>query len=87
MVCDEDGRYIIANIETDKECYTLVNIYAPNDPKLRNSFFKHINEKLSERSIGSIIIGGDFAAVLYSQPLIGVIDVEIYRKRQRLEAA
>lgn len=52
VICDEDGRYIIANIETDKEYYTLVNIYAPNDPNLRNSFFKHINEKLSECSTG-----------------------------------
>ena len=64
MVCDEVGRYIIASIETDKECYALVNIYAPNDPNLRNSFFKHINEKLSECSTGSIIVGGYLNEVL-----------------------
>lgn len=64
VVSDEVGRYIIASIETDKECYTLVNIYAPNDQNLRNSFFKHINEKLSECSTGSIIVGGDFNEVL-----------------------
>ena len=53
----DSGRYIIANVKTDKECYTVVNIYAPNNPKERNTFFKQANEKNSECSVGSIILG------------------------------
>ena len=60
FVHDDNGRFIIANIETDKECYTFVNIYAPNDQKERNIFFKHLNDRLSQ----SIIVGGDFNEVL-----------------------
>lgn len=37
--CDTGGRFILANIEIDKNCYSLTNIYAPNNPNERNSFF------------------------------------------------
>ena len=64
FVNDENGRYIIANIETDKECYTFVNIYGPNDQKDRNIFFKHVNDQTTQNSVRLNIVGGDFNEVL-----------------------
>ena len=37
--CDTGGRFILVNIEIDNNCYSLTNIYAPNNPNERNSFF------------------------------------------------
>ena len=43
---DKDGRIIMINIEIEDKIYTLVNIYAPNSPKARNSFFKNTKKNL-----------------------------------------
>ena len=59
-----DGRYIYVNIELDDTYYTLANIYAPNDTKLRNIFFKKQIEKINKYKKGTLIIGGDFNEVL-----------------------
>ena len=36
---DQCGRYILINLELDKNIFTLLNIYAPNDLRLRNILF------------------------------------------------
>ena len=36
---DSEGRFILVNIEIDDNIYTLVNLYAPNNCKIRNTVF------------------------------------------------
>ena len=57
---DTDGRYLFMNIETCNNTYSILNIYAPNDKKLRNIFFDKKCTLLMENSVGIKIIGGDF---------------------------
>ena len=56
---DSEGRLILINIEINGTIYTLVNIYAPNLEKNRNTFFKSVNEYINKYSIGLLVIGGD----------------------------
>ena len=42
---DPEGRFIIADIETEDRVMMLVNVYAPNEDN--PTFFKHVSEKLS----------------------------------------
>lgn len=57
-----DGRIVLANIKTNDKELTIVNIYAPNDPKDRKTFFQKIKKWLDNHAINKdeIIIGGDF---------------------------
>lgn len=64
---DQAGRYIIANVDIDTDCYSFINIYAPNHPNERNIFFKTLNDKISEHATGSIILAGDFNEILDSK--------------------
>ena len=61
---DSDGRILILNIELDKKIYTLVNVYAPNQVKDRNSFFKKLKKILEKTCLGMLLIGGDFNDIL-----------------------
>ena len=36
---DNNGRYVLLNIEISKNVYSLLNVYAPNDKTMRNTFF------------------------------------------------
>lgn len=36
---DNEGRYVMLNLELEDNFYTLLNLYAPNDEKNRNVFF------------------------------------------------
>ena len=45
-------RYILINLELDKNIFTLLNIYAPNDLRLRNIFFKSLDQLLKQSSLG-----------------------------------
>ena len=57
---DLEGRVIMINIEIDENIYTLVNIYAPNRLRERNSFFKTIKVFINKYGLGQVILGGDF---------------------------
>ena len=59
-----NGRVILSNIEIAKQMFTLVNVYAPNDVKLRNSFFINLDSFVKEYALGELIFGGDFNTVL-----------------------
>ena len=61
---DEDGRLIVANVEIEESIYTLVNVYAPNIPRIRNSFFKKVKTSIEENSSGLLIVGGDMNDIL-----------------------
>ena len=37
---DNEGRILLINIELDDNIFTFVNIYAPNNVKARNTFFR-----------------------------------------------
>ena len=56
---DQQGRYCILIIEIYDNIYTLVNVYAPNDKKSRNKFYKTIQKQLENVKQGILIIGGD----------------------------
>ena len=42
---DTEGRLLLLNIEINDNVYTLVNVYAPNIPKNRNTFFKTVHKQ------------------------------------------
>ena len=64
VVQDNDGRYLLLNILINQDNITMVNIYAHNDDKLRDNFFKSLLYLVKEKSSGTVIIGGDFNEVL-----------------------
>jgi exodeoxyribonuclease III len=63
---DKSGRYISITIEIDEKQIKVVNIYSPNIPADRISFFKDLNTKLhamtldGNKKFNEIIVGGDF---------------------------
>ena len=57
----EDGRMIFINIKFENKEFSLINIYAPNTPKDRKSFFDKIGKWITKFSFNNeVIIGGDF---------------------------
>ncbi|KAL9964015.1 hypothetical protein ACROYT_G027586 [Oculina patagonica] len=62
QICDNQGRYIIIDLEVDELTLTICNIYAPNtdDP----TFFQNVSEELSRFKCEEIILGGDFNLVM-----------------------
>ena len=71
---DTNGRYVLLNIEALNNVFSLLNIYAPNDKKLRTQFFEILSNELFDKAQGLKVIGGDFNDVLkerdriYKQP-------------------
>ena len=61
---DKNGRYLLLNIEFDTNVYSILNIYAPNDQRLRNTFFKDIDLLLKDKSMGIKLVAGDFNETL-----------------------
>ena len=61
---DENGRYIFINLELENTIYSLLNIYAPNDQRMRNLFFNSIDKLLKECSLGLKLIAGDYNQAL-----------------------
>ena len=67
---DENGRYVLLNLEIENSQYTLINVYANNDSKNRNIFFQTISSLIENNSEGSLIIGGDMNDTLESKDRI-----------------
>ena len=63
---DNDGRIILINIELDGNIFTLLNVYAPNIRRNRNSFFKKVNNIINNNRLGILIMGGDMNESLTS---------------------
>ena len=57
---DQNGRYIFINLEIEITIYSIINIYAPNDQRLRNLFFNSIDSLLKVYSLGLKLIAGDY---------------------------
>ena len=57
---DNEGRLLLINVEINNAIYTIINIYAPNNMKKRNTFFKQVDRFINEYSIGQIILAGDY---------------------------
>ena len=65
-VQDRNGRYILLNIEMQNNLFSLLNTYAPNDKRARDSFLIGIDTILTEQSNGIKILGGDFKQYRYN---------------------
>ena len=63
---DSEGRLLLLNIEINENILTIVNIYAPNNAKLRNNFFKNLNSFINKNSTGQLILGGDYNNIISS---------------------
>ena len=61
---DNEGRLLLINVEINNAIYTIINIYAPNNMKKRNTFFKQVDRFINEYSIGQIILAGDYNDIL-----------------------
>jgi exonuclease III len=59
--CDIYGRKLLLNVEIDKNVYTLVSAYAPNNEQLRSDFFKKLKNWIPQfaADMNRIIIGMD----------------------------
>ena len=69
-----NGGGVLCNVQHNDSYFSLVNIYAPNIEKERNSFFISAEQWIKEYSQGKTIIGGDFNTVY---------DVQIDKKNVR----
>ena len=58
QLCDEEGRYIIVDLEVGELTLTICNIYAPNTDN--PVFFKTVSEQMLSFKCDEIILGGDF---------------------------
>ena len=56
---DPNGRFVIINLQVDKSIFTIINVYAPIDQRLRNVFFNTIDNLIKENALGLILLGGD----------------------------
>jgi exonuclease III len=56
--------YLPIIIDINNAIYTIINIYAPNNMKKRNTFFKQVDRFINEYSIGQIILAGDYNDIL-----------------------
>jgi len=63
-VQDRNGRYILLNIEMQNNLFSLLNTYAQNDKRARDSFLIGIDTILTEQSNGIEILGGEFNELL-----------------------
>lgn len=61
---DNEGRLLLINVEINNAIYTIINIYAPNNMKKRNTFFKQVDRFINEYSIGQIRPAGDYNDIL-----------------------
>jgi exonuclease III len=61
---DNEGRLLLINVEINNAIYSIINIYAPNNMKKRNTFFKQIDRFINEYSIGQLILAGDYNDIL-----------------------
>ena len=57
---DNEGRLLLINVEINNAIYTIINIYAPNNMKKRNTVFKQVDRFINEYSIGQIILARDY---------------------------
>lgn len=60
---DKEGRFLMIEIQINRKPTICCAIYAPNDNKERNSFFRNLREELSELEYPSIFIIGDYNGV------------------------
>lgn len=63
---DREGRLLLINVKINDNIYTIVNVYAPNDRKQRNTFYKQVKTFILNHSLGSIIIGGDWNEIQHT---------------------
>ena len=63
---DTEGRYIIAKTLIQGESFTLVNVYAPNTMRDKQTFFSQLNAKLETENItvdDNILTAGDWNTI------------------------
>ena len=51
IICDTDGRYIIACVEIQGQLYILINYYAPNTENGQIQTFKEVANHITEMDI------------------------------------
>jgi len=62
VVRDNDGRFLLIELEINEEKYVIINLYAPtkNQTIAQKEFYALLDDKLKEYTSHNIIIGGDF---------------------------
>ena len=63
---DNLGRFIIVNIEIDGIGFTIVNVYAPNNPQERSKFFAELKSHIDSHALfpTRLLFGGDCNSVI-----------------------
>ncbi|CAH3016349.1 unnamed protein product, partial [Porites evermanni] len=78
---DPQGRFIICDIKTNEKCFTLGNIYAPNEDN--PTFFLDFFDHLADFKCDDIIIGGDYnltSGGFYTQTLVDLPGDNVIQK-------
>lgn len=78
---DNEGRFILLNLNIDNEIFTVVNIYAPNDEISRCTFFRKVWDYIHCHALNQnrLLLGGDFN---YVQDI--KLDVKVTGLRHRI---
>lgn len=63
---DDEGRFLLLDVEINSERYTLINIYAPtkNHTHLQKHFYVNLEKTLGKYIGTNIVIGGDYNVCL-----------------------
>lgn len=63
---DKEGRFLLVELEVNREKYVIMNIYAPTKSKVeaQKLFYDNVDKILCEYTGANIIMGGDFNVCL-----------------------
>ena len=69
---DDMGRLLLLNLEIDKQEFTVVNVYAPNEVHDRNVFFRNMQSFINSYASNKnrLIIAGDYNCVLSESDIV-----------------
>ena len=65
IICDKNGRYILAEALIEGEKFVFLNIYAPNDQTQQVQFLRGLSNSVLNKHAGErIVLGGDLNCVM-----------------------
>ena len=65
IICDKNGRYILAEVLVEGEKFVFLNIYVPNDQSQQVQFLRGLSISILSKYAGDkIVLGGDLNCVM-----------------------
>ena len=58
---DPEGRFLIAKITIEEECFSITNVYSPNNCHEQDDFIRKLSEKFTSKTgTSKVITSGDW---------------------------